>query len=83
VSRVAKEWNAANPDKPLHLDRDVLAKLVDNLNGITASDAERLVQHAIFDHGALASMRSSSSTSPAATRAWKSSPFTRASAASP
>ena len=53
ITRVAKEWNATNPDKPLHLDRDVLAKLVDNLNGLTASDAERLVRHAIFDHGAL------------------------------
>jgi hypothetical protein len=53
ITRIAKEWNATNPDKPLHLDRDVLAKLVDNLNGLTASDAERLVRHAIFDHGAL------------------------------
>src|ERR1700732_1502278 len=53
VTRVAKEWTAANPDKPLHLDSDVLAKLVDNLNGLTASDAERLVRHAIFDHGTL------------------------------
>ena len=38
--------------KPAHLEREVLTKLVDNLNGLTASDAERLVRHAIFDHGA-------------------------------
>src|SRR5580704_19482687 len=25
ITRIAKEWNATNPDKPLHLDRDVLA----------------------------------------------------------
>jgi hypothetical protein len=53
VTRVAKEWTAANPAKPLHMDSGVLEKLVDNLNGLTSSDAERLVRHAIFDHGAL------------------------------
>ena len=53
ITRVVREWNAANPGKPCGLDREVLTKLVDNLNGLTASDAERLVRHAIFDHGAL------------------------------
>ena len=53
ITRVVREWNAANPGKPASLDREVLTKLVDNLNGLTASDAERLVRHAIFDHGAL------------------------------
>jgi SpoVK/Ycf46/Vps4 family AAA+-type ATPase len=53
ITRVVREWNAANPGKPAHLDRDVLTKLVDNLSGLTASDAERLVRHAIFDHGAI------------------------------
>src|ERR1700676_209768 len=53
VTRVAREWTAANPAKPVHLEPEALAKLVDNLNGLTASDAERLVRHAIFDHGTL------------------------------
>jgi SpoVK/Ycf46/Vps4 family AAA+-type ATPase len=53
VTRVAREWNTANPGKPLTLDRAVITKLVDNLGGLTASDAERLVRHAIFDDGAL------------------------------
>jgi hypothetical protein len=53
ITRIAREWNAANPGRPISLDRDVLAKLVDNLNGLTAPDAERLVRHAIFDHGAI------------------------------
>ena len=53
VTRVAREWTAANPTKPVHLEPEALAKLVDNLNGLTASDAERLVRHAIFDHGSL------------------------------
>jgi ATPase family associated with various cellular activities (AAA) len=53
ITRVVREWNTANPGKPCGLDREVLTKLVDNLNGLTASDAERLVRHAVFDHGAL------------------------------
>jgi SpoVK/Ycf46/Vps4 family AAA+-type ATPase len=53
VTRVVREWNDANPGKPARLDREVLTKLVDNLNGLTASDAERLARHAIFDHGAI------------------------------
>jgi SpoVK/Ycf46/Vps4 family AAA+-type ATPase len=53
ITRIAREWNAANPAKPISLDRELLAKLVDNLNGLTASDAERLVRHAIFNDGAL------------------------------
>jgi hypothetical protein len=53
VTRVAREWNTANSGKPLALDREALTKLVDNLNGLTASDAERLVRRAIFDHGAI------------------------------
>jgi SpoVK/Ycf46/Vps4 family AAA+-type ATPase len=36
------------------LEPEVFARLVENLNGLTASDAERLVRHAIFAHGALA-----------------------------
>jgi hypothetical protein len=53
ITRVVREWNTANPGQPCGLDREVLTKLVDNLNGLTASDAERLVRHAVFDHGAL------------------------------
>ncbi|HEV7611528.1 MAG TPA: AAA family ATPase [Steroidobacteraceae bacterium] len=53
VTRVAREWTAANPNKPVRLEPAVLTRLVDNLSGLTASDAERLVRHAIFDHGAL------------------------------
>jgi hypothetical protein len=53
ITRVAREWTVANPSKPVHLEPEALAKLVDNLNGLNASDAERLVRHAIFDHGTL------------------------------
>jgi ATPase family associated with various cellular activities (AAA) len=53
ITRVVREWTAANPSKPLHLEPEVVKRLVENLNGLSASDAERLVRHAIFDHGAL------------------------------
>jgi SpoVK/Ycf46/Vps4 family AAA+-type ATPase len=53
ITRVTREWNTANPGKPINLGSAVIAKLVDNLNGLTASDAERLVRHAVFDHGAV------------------------------
>jgi ATPase family associated with various cellular activities (AAA) len=54
ITRVISEWTAANPTKPVHLEPEVVARLVENLNGLSASDAERLVRHAIFAHGALA-----------------------------
>jgi SpoVK/Ycf46/Vps4 family AAA+-type ATPase len=53
VTRVVQDWTAANPRKPVHIEPEALAKLVDNLGGLTASDAERLVRQAIFDDGAL------------------------------
>lgn len=53
ITRVVREWTAANPNKSLNVQPDVLTRLVDNLSGLTAIDAERLVRHAIFDHGAL------------------------------
>jgi SpoVK/Ycf46/Vps4 family AAA+-type ATPase len=53
VTRVAREWTAANPTKALHPEPEVMTKLVDNLSGLTASDAERLVRQAIFGHGTL------------------------------
>ena len=53
VKRVALEWSKANPGRPAVIEPDALAKLVDNLSGLTAGDAERLVRQAIFDDGAL------------------------------
>jgi SpoVK/Ycf46/Vps4 family AAA+-type ATPase len=53
ITRVAREWTAANPSRPVHLQPDVLAKLIDNLSGLSASDTERLVREAICDDGAL------------------------------
>src|SRR5882757_6923363 len=53
VRRVAQEWSKANPGRAAVIEPDALAKLVDNLSGLTAADAERLVRQAIFDDGAL------------------------------
>src|SRR6202789_97605 len=51
ITRVAREWTSANPNKPVHLEPEVLTRLVDNLNGLTALDAQRLGRHAIFEIG--------------------------------
>jgi SpoVK/Ycf46/Vps4 family AAA+-type ATPase len=53
VRRVAQEWSKANPGKAAVIEPNALAKLVDNLSGLTAADAERLCRQAIFDDGAL------------------------------
>jgi len=53
VSRVAREWSAAHPGRTAQIEPEALAKLVDNLGGLTALDAERLVRQAIFANGAL------------------------------
>jgi len=53
VKRVAQEWAKANPGHTAVIEPDALAKIVDNLSGLTAGDAERLVRQAIFDDGAL------------------------------
>jgi len=53
VKRVALEWSKSNPGRTAVIEPDALTKLVDNLAGLTAGDAERLVRQAIFDDGAL------------------------------
>src|SRR5436305_1314810 len=53
VKRVAQEWSKINPGHAAVIEPDALAKIVDNLSGLTAADAERLVRQAIFDDGAL------------------------------
>jgi SpoVK/Ycf46/Vps4 family AAA+-type ATPase len=53
VKRVAQEWSKANPGRAAVIEPAALAKIVDNLSGLTAADAERLVRQAIFDDGAL------------------------------
>src|SRR5581483_4704131 len=53
IQRVAQEWAAANPGHPAQIEPEALARLADNLSGLTGADAERLVRQVIFAHGAL------------------------------
>jgi ATPase family associated with various cellular activities (AAA) len=53
VRRVAQEWSKANPGHTALIEPQALTRLIDNLSGLTAGDAERLVRQAIFDDGAL------------------------------
>lgn len=53
VKRVAQDWSKSNPGRPAIIEPEALTKLVDNLAGLTAGDAERIVRQAIFDDGAL------------------------------
>ena len=42
-----------NPRQAVKIDSHALALLVENMNGLTASDTQRLARKAIFDDGAL------------------------------
>jgi hypothetical protein len=53
VQRVADEWSRAHPGHPAQLDPEARNRLVENLAGLSAADAERLARQAIFDDGAL------------------------------
>jgi SpoVK/Ycf46/Vps4 family AAA+-type ATPase len=52
VMRIAREWGRAHGALP-RVDTQAIAKLVDNLRGLTVADVERLTRQAIFDDGAL------------------------------
>jgi hypothetical protein len=53
VEDVARQWMRNNPQHPLKIDAHALALLVENMNGLTASDTQRLARKAIFEDGAL------------------------------
>jgi SpoVK/Ycf46/Vps4 family AAA+-type ATPase len=52
VQKVASEWASASGSK-VRTDRKALELLIENLNGLSTSDTERLARQAIFDDGAL------------------------------
>lgn len=49
----ANRWTAQNHGRKIKADRVALEQLADNLSGITASDAKRLIRSAIRDDGAI------------------------------
>lgn len=53
VARLAAEWSAAHAGRRVQLEPQALERLVENLAGLSATDAERLVRQAIFADGAL------------------------------
>jgi len=53
VQDTARQWMRIHPQQPLRIDRRALDMLVENMNGLTASDTQRLARRAIFDDGAL------------------------------
>ena len=53
VEEVARQWLRSNPRQPMKIDRHALELLVENMNGLTAQDTQRLARKAIFDDGTL------------------------------
>lgn len=53
VTRVFDEWQRQHRGRSPKIDRDALARVVDNLAGLSAADAERLVRRALYDDGAI------------------------------
>ncbi len=46
-------WQRQHRGRAPKVDRDALAQIVDNLAGLTAADAERLVRRVLYDDGAI------------------------------
>ena len=55
VEDVARQWMHSNPQQAVKIDSHALTLLVENMNGLTATDVQRLARKAIFDDGALQS----------------------------
>src|SRR5215469_9773638 len=53
VEEVARQWMRANPRQAVKIDPRALELLVENMSGLSATDAQRLARKAIFDHGAI------------------------------
>lgn len=53
VRSVAKEWARDNSKQRVQADRKSLDLLINNLSGLTASEARRLAYNAIYDDGAI------------------------------
>jgi SpoVK/Ycf46/Vps4 family AAA+-type ATPase len=53
VEDVARQWMRSHPRQAVKVDNRALDLLVENMNGLTASDTQQLARKAIFDDGAL------------------------------
>lgn len=48
-----RRWQARHPGRLLKVDPDAMQRLANNLGGVTATDARRLIRNAINDDGAI------------------------------
>ncbi len=55
VHEAAGHWASANPGKQVRTDRKTLDLVTDQLRGLTASDAQRIIRSIIHDDGAIRS----------------------------
>lgn len=53
VRSTAKEWAGANQGKKVRTDSATLEKLIANLRGVSHSDAQVLIRHAVYADGAI------------------------------
>jgi hypothetical protein len=53
ATRVFDEWQRQHRGRVPKIDRAALARIVENLAGLTAADAERLMRRALYDDGAI------------------------------
>src|SRR5579864_6915624 len=53
VEEVARQWMRANPRLAVKIDKRALELLVENMNGLSAADTQRLARKAICEHGAI------------------------------
>ncbi len=53
VARVAGQWAEDQREKKLHVDKEALRLLVQNLRGLTMTEATRLARTAIYNDGAI------------------------------
>lgn len=53
VQEVAHQWLLAHPNEPVKADRRALDILVENLAGLSVSEAQQVARQAIFAHGTL------------------------------
>ena len=53
VQGIAHQWLLAHPNEPVKADRQALDMLVENLAGLSASEAQQVARQAIFAHGTI------------------------------
>lgn len=53
IGVVAAQWAEEQKHHKLHIDKEALHLLVQNLKGLTLTEATRLARHAIYDDGAI------------------------------